>query len=256
VRRLALGLVAPLLLLVYVQNVERALGNAFLVVIPAAVIFLSEVPFSVGLVAAIANGLLTARVGLSTQWLPSTPILLALAGLAAAWTVLRARPDLRPVAAASLLPFVLGACAAPGAAPSTPTAPTATTEARATQTVQAADAEVRRILAGNPVATATPSPTPVPRPTCADGIWWYEAAAHLGENRIVQGQVVRVRRLEDGTSLLEVGQLYPDPSGLLVVVPGAVDEHTYLNRSVCVAGTILSQGGSPALRTSSVVVVA
>jgi hypothetical protein len=122
--------------------------------------------------------------------------------------------------------------------------------------VQAADAEVRRILAGNPVATATPSPTPVPRPTCADGIWWYEAAAHLGENRIVQGQVVRVRRLEDGTSLLEVGQLYPDPSGLLVVVPGAVDEHTYLNRSVCVAGTILSQGGSPALRTSSVVVVA
>jgi hypothetical protein len=96
----------------------------------------------------------------------------------------------------------------------------------------------------------------VPRPTCADGIWWYEAAAHVGENRTVQGQVVRVRRLQDGTSLLEVGQLYPDPNGLLVLVPRAVDEPTYLNRSVCVAGTILSQDGTPALRTSSVVVVA
>jgi hypothetical protein len=256
VRRLALGLVAPLLLLVYVQNVERALGNAFLVVIPAAVILLTEVPFGLGVLAAIANGLLTARVGLSTAWLPSTPVLLALAGLAAAWTVLQARPRLRPVTAATLLAFVLAACASPGPAPGTPTAPTATTEARATQTVQAADAEVRRILAGNPVATATPSPTPVPRPACADGIWWYEAAAHMGENRTVQGQVVRVRRLEDGTSQLEVGQFYPDPNGLLVLVPGAVDEQTYLNRSVCVAGTILSQGGTPALRASSVVVVA
>jgi hypothetical protein len=78
----------------------------------------------------------------------------------------------------------------------------------------------------------------------------------VGENRTVQGQVVRVRRLEDGTSQLEVGQFYPDPNGLLVLVPAAVPEQTYLNRSVCVAGTILSQGGAPSLRTSSVVVVA
>jgi MFS family permease len=255
-RRLGLGLVGPLLALVYVQNVERALGNAFVVVIPAAVVFLSSLPFWLALLAALANGLLTARVGLSTGWLPSTPLLLLVAGAAAAWTVLRGRPRLRPAAAATLLSLLLAACSAPGAAPPTPSAPTATAEAVATQTRQAADAEARRILAGNFNQSATPTPaaTPVPRPGCADGIWWYEAAAHLGEERTVQGEVVRVRRLEDGTRLLEVGQFYPDPTGFVVLVPAPVDEQTYLNRSVCVAGTILAlPGGTPSMRTTSIV---
>jgi hypothetical protein len=158
------------------------------------------------------------------------------------------------MAAVGLLGMLLAACSGPGAPSRPPSAPTATTEALATQTRQAADAQVRRILAGNvnQAETPTPSPTPVPRPTCANGIWWYEAAGHLGESRAVQGQVVRVRRLADGSSLLEVGQFYPDPTAFLVVVDRPVDEQTYVNRSVCAVGTIGSQGGSPGMRTASV----
>jgi MFS family permease len=251
-RRLALGLVGPLLILVYVQNVERALGNAFLVVIPASVVFLTSLPFGLALLAVITNGLLTARVGLSTAWLPTTPVLLVVAGAAAAWSVLRARALLRPAAAAMLLGLLLAACSAPGSTARTPSAPTATAEAVGTQARQTADAAVRRILAGNPAATPTPSPTPVPRPTCTDAIWSYEAGGHVGENRTVQGQVVRVRRLEDGTSALELGQLYPDPTAFVVLVGAPMDEQRYLNRSVCVAGVINSLDGTPSVRVTQV----
>jgi hypothetical protein len=249
VRRLALGLVGPLLLLVYVQNVERALGNAFLVVIPASVVFLSGVPFGLALLAVVANGLLTARVGLSTPWLPATPALLLAAGAAAALTLHRARRA-GALAPATLLGLVLAACSTPGGPSQTPVPPTATAAAVGTQARQTADVQVRRILAGNPLATPTPSPTPVPRPSCVDAIWAYEAGAHLGERRTIQGQVVRVRRLEDGTTLLELGQFYPDPTGFLVVVAGSVSEQDYVSKSVCVSGTIVSQGGVPAVRAT------
>jgi hypothetical protein len=85
-RHLALGTLLPVLALNYVQNPERALGNAFFVIGPLAAMFLSRVPVPIGFAAAIANGLLTAKVGLSTAWLPSASILMipaaATAGLA------------------------------------------------------------------------------------------------------------------------------------------------------------------------------
>ncbi len=69
-RALALGSILPILALVYVQTPERALGNAFFVVVPLAVVFLARLPLAVAVPAAVTNGLLTAKVGLSAAWLP------------------------------------------------------------------------------------------------------------------------------------------------------------------------------------------
>src|SRR5439155_2476310 len=85
-RGLALGYLIVLPGLVYVQTVERALATAAFVVVPLAALFLADVPAPLGVAAAIANGLLTVRVGLSTGWLPSVPLLFALAAVAAAAT--------------------------------------------------------------------------------------------------------------------------------------------------------------------------
>jgi len=87
VRQLAVGAALPLLALVYVQTPERALGNAFFVIVPLAAAFLSRVPPAAGWAAAITSGLVTAKIGLSTEWLPSTTILLIPASLCAAWAL-------------------------------------------------------------------------------------------------------------------------------------------------------------------------
>jgi hypothetical protein len=84
-RQLALATILPIAALVYVQTPERALGNAFFVVVPLAAAFLSRVSPAAAWTAAIANGLLTAKIGLSTTWLPSSSILLLPATAAAAW---------------------------------------------------------------------------------------------------------------------------------------------------------------------------
>jgi hypothetical protein len=86
-RHLAIGTLLPVLALNYVQNPERALGNAFFVIGPLAAIFLSRVPVLVGFAAAIANGLLTAKVGLSTTWLPSASVLMIPAAATAIWAL-------------------------------------------------------------------------------------------------------------------------------------------------------------------------
>ena len=86
-RSLALGALVPMLALNYVQNPERALANSFFVVIPLAVAFLSRLPRWVALVAAVANGLVTAKVGLSTEWLPPSRYLLIPAGVSAALAI-------------------------------------------------------------------------------------------------------------------------------------------------------------------------
>jgi len=90
-RQLALGAVLPIAALVYVQAPERALGNAFFVVVPLASVFLSRVPRPAAWAAAITNGLLTAKIGLSTTLLPSSSILLIPATLSAAWAIASAR---------------------------------------------------------------------------------------------------------------------------------------------------------------------
>jgi hypothetical protein len=63
------------------------LGNAFFVVVPLASIFLSRLPAPAAWTAAITNGLVTAKLGLSTEWLPSSSILLIPATIAFAWAI-------------------------------------------------------------------------------------------------------------------------------------------------------------------------
>lgn len=86
-RALALGAAVPMLALNYVQNPERALANAFFVVIPLAAAFLARLPSRLALLAVVTNGLLTAKVGLSTVWLPQSRFLLIPAALSAAWAI-------------------------------------------------------------------------------------------------------------------------------------------------------------------------
>ena len=73
-QQLAAGAALPMLALVYVQTPERALGNAFFVVIPLAAAFLARVPPAAAWAAAITNGLVTARIGLSSELLPSSAV--------------------------------------------------------------------------------------------------------------------------------------------------------------------------------------
>jgi hypothetical protein len=94
-RQLALGSIAPIAALAYVQTPERALANAFFTIVPLASVFLSRVPPAAAWAAAIANALVTARFGLSTSWLPSTSILLIPASLAAVWAFVSYRQRLR-----------------------------------------------------------------------------------------------------------------------------------------------------------------
>jgi hypothetical protein len=86
---LALGAAIVLPPLVYVQTVERALGTAAFVVVPLAALFLARGPLPLAIAAATTNGLLTARVGLSSEWLPPLPYLLALATIVGAATIVR-----------------------------------------------------------------------------------------------------------------------------------------------------------------------
>jgi hypothetical protein len=101
-RYLALGALIVLPWLVSVQTAERALATAFFVVIPLAAIFLSRIPPALGIMAALTNGLLTARVGLSTAWLPTVPYLLALAAIVGAAAVVYAVTVARSVSSGTL----------------------------------------------------------------------------------------------------------------------------------------------------------
>jgi hypothetical protein len=89
-RQLALGAIVPLLGLVYIQTPERALGNAFFVVVPLAATFLARASTAAAWAAVITNGLLTARLGLSTDWLPGTTVLIGPALLAGGWAIVSA----------------------------------------------------------------------------------------------------------------------------------------------------------------------
>ena len=95
IRRLALGAVLPIGVLVYVQTPERALANAFFAVVPLATVFLSRVSPAAAWAAVVTNGLVTARIGLSTEWLPSISMLLIPASLCATWAVASSRRGLR-----------------------------------------------------------------------------------------------------------------------------------------------------------------
>ena len=119
-------------------------------------------------------------------------------------------------------------------------------EATATSARRTAVANVQRLLSGDVVFTASPDATPASRPTCEDAIWWYEARAHIGESRVIQGTIVRTRPAPDDNVLLELGQLYPDPTGFTVLVPAAAGP-AFEGKTVCVQGRIVSVLGAPTI---------
>jgi hypothetical protein len=86
-KQFTLGAALPLLALTYVQAPDRALGNAFFIVVPLATAFLAQLPRRVAWAAAVTTGLLTVRMGLSTDLLPPASVLFIPASLAAAWAV-------------------------------------------------------------------------------------------------------------------------------------------------------------------------
>ena len=81
-RALGIGTISPLLLLMIAQTPERALGNAFYVVIPLAVLFAARAP-ALGSIAIGVNALVTAKAGSSSPWLPPARVTLIMAAAAA-----------------------------------------------------------------------------------------------------------------------------------------------------------------------------
>ncbi len=115
--------------------------------------------------------------------------------------------------------------------------------AEATSIRRTAIAEVQRIIAGNSPVTPTAEPTETPQPGCAGALWWYEARSHIGESRTVQGPVVAARTAPNASIMLTIGQLYPDPTGLAVIVPPGTAA-SLTGKTVCVAGRITSSGSA------------
>ena len=107
-RALAMGAALPFLALNYVQNPERALANVFFIVAPLAAVLLSRVPVAVAIAAVVTNGLVTAKVGTATTWLPGTPYLIVPATAAAVWVFWCLRNGAAP-AMVERAPIVVGA---------------------------------------------------------------------------------------------------------------------------------------------------
>jgi hypothetical protein len=151
---------------------------------------------------------------------------------------------IKSLASFALLLVVLATGAQACGVPTANQTPQSLPEAQATNVRRTAVAEVQRIIANNPAATATPQATALARPTCQDAIWWHEARAHVGESRKVQGIIVATRPATGGLAMLEIGQPYPDPTGLAVLVPASTIAATSLDgKTVCVAGPITSPEG-------------
>ena len=90
-RMLAIAAIPAMLFLLVIQTPERALGNAFFVVVPLAVLFASRFPALAGVLLAV-NALITAKAGTSSPYLPSARWTLIPAAIATAWLIIRARP--------------------------------------------------------------------------------------------------------------------------------------------------------------------
>jgi hypothetical protein len=86
-RRLAFGAALPFLALCYVQTPERALANTFFVIVPLAAGHLARAPLVLALLTALVNGAVTAKVGSSTPWLPSSQYFIIPALILGAWCV-------------------------------------------------------------------------------------------------------------------------------------------------------------------------
>jgi hypothetical protein len=69
----------------------------------------------------------------------------------------------------------------------------------------------------------------------------------MGETRTVQGSVIQVRQAPGGATLLQLGQPYPDPTGLVIVVTSG-DATRLSGKTVCVAGRINLDEGRATLQ--------
>ena len=118
--------------------------------------------------------------------------------------------------------------------------------AQATATRRAEVAQVQRIIANNSTRTPEPAPTGTPPPTCENAIWWTDARSHIGESRTIQGMVISSRPAPGGAALLEIGQAYPDPAGIAVIVPSTIASPRS-GSTVCVVGRIMLAEGRPTL---------
>lgn len=132
------------------------------------------------------------------------------------------------------------ACAAPQAV--TPDSP----EAQATNVRRTAVAQVQVIIANKSTPTPPPAPTATPKPSCPNAIWWTEARTHAGEARTVQGPVIATRPAPKGATLVELGQTYPDPTGLAVLLASGSADNLG-GKTVCVAGRISLDEGRPTI---------
>lgn len=133
--------------------------------------------------------------------------------------------------------FVALACGSPSSdvAPGSPAA-------QATDVRRTAIARVQGIIANKSTPTPAPQPTPTPQPTCQNAIWWTEARSHVGESRTIEGTVVASQPFANGTTMLELGQPYPDPTGLAVLIVTS-DSGALNGKNVCVTGHIdLAEG--------------
>jgi hypothetical protein len=161
----------------------------------------------------------------------------------------------RELAVFGLLLLGLGwatqACGGPVAdvAPNSP-------EAQATNVRRTAVAAVQAIIANHPTATPLPPATATPSPTCQNAIWWTEARSHVGESRTIQGTVVATRPAPGGLAMLEIGQPYPDPTGLFALVP-STSAARFSGKTLCLPGRINMAEGRPTVqvRDPSVIVV-
>jgi hypothetical protein len=157
---------------------------------------------------------------------------------------------IKSLASGGLLLVVLAIAAQACGGPSADQASQNLADAQATNVRRTAVADVQRIIANKAASTLTPEATALARPSCPDAIWWHEAVAHVGESHKVQGVIVATRPAPDGAALLEIGQRYPDPTGLAVLVTtGSVPRLD--GKTVCVAGRITSAEGRPMIRLSS-----
>jgi hypothetical protein len=143
------------------------------------------------------------------------------------------------------LVLLLCGCRTPESSPAAP----------ATVTAQTTDVAYGLISTGRVERTPTPAATPVPRPTCDGAIWWYDAADHIGAEMTVQGRVVHVHAdaSDSGHTLrLDLGQSFPDPTGLPVFVPTdrSADsaDADWAGKMVCARGLIGSRGGATILQ--------
>jgi hypothetical protein len=147
------------------------------------------------------------------------------------------------------LASVAQACGAPDTE-----VPPDSAQAQATAVRRTEVAQVQEIIANHPTSTPRPPGTPTPTPTCKNAIWWVDARNHVGESPTLEGPVIATRPAPGGMTMLEIGQAYPDPLGLAVLVPSVPPD--LVGRSICLTGQITLAEGRPTVQVRDAATIA